>query len=339
MCLNIMKKEIYDKLKNVLKDKFGKITNNFFTDLFENTNKEKEIDTNDNFESKTKEDSNSFEDYEDFDIDNDFLTMNENNKSSNEYIMSNFINSIVDFNINELNSNLINHSELKMDDDYKIYENILINSLISKINENLEKEEKSFDELFLIINKIISIQKDDINTIDKDNENNLNVIRRTKKIIFCRIIRHLAEYIIKKIKEDFLEYLDCKIKNKNIRNKNIISKNTNIILNQKLKNKITEEQELKIINIYNKEITEIKNDLINIENNEIDLYKINKEVILEIINDYLVNGNCYYAIVLKEILSYFYIEMEYYSILDGNIINILYKNNNKNIYLYINESL
>ena len=56
-----MKKEIYDKLKNNIKIKFEKISYLYINDLFE----KKENEINDINDSKTKEDSNSFEEYED----------------------------------------------------------------------------------------------------------------------------------------------------------------------------------------------------------------------------------------------------------------------------------
>ena len=199
--MNIIKKELYQKLKNKLKDIFEHECNDYLTEIFEKSNIEKNDIFNDSKESKTKEDSNSFEEYDNNeDYDNDDYISEENNEISHKEIIEDYMNCMTDFCINELNSKLINHSEIKMNDDFKIYENILVNCFINKIDKYLINEEKSFENIFFIIKDIISIKNEDINIISKIEGNNLNVIKRVKKIIFHNIMNHLEQYNVKDTK-------------------------------------------------------------------------------------------------------------------------------------------
>ena len=331
MCINILKKEIYDKLENKLKIKFEKTTNRYINDLFEKSNSE----INDNNDSKTKEDSHSFEDYENnFDDENSEKSLfDENDEMTEHEIVQNFFLCITDFNINEYNANLINHSSLKMDDEYTNYENILINSFKNKINKCLD-EGKSLNDLFPIIKKVLSVQKEEINSISKDNEISLNIIMRTKKIIFEQVINYFKEYFIKKIKEEWSS-LYRNDKNDCIDNKNKIKRN--ILLNDEEKNKLNKEQNIIFINIYNNEINELKNDLINKINNRKNLFNSNNNNVSEIINYYLNNKVCYFVVVLKEIMYYYYIENIYYCQMDNKIINIIINGKDNNYPLALSE--
>ena len=310
MCINIMKKEIYDKLNNELKKKFEYITNIYIDEIFEK--KENEINQND---SKTKEDSNSFEEYEenyDNEIDDSLLNEDKEDEMSNKELFENYILCISDYNINEYNANLINHSELKMNDEYLNYEEIIFNIFIKKINKYIEQ--KSFNEIFNIIQKVFSMQNDDINNLGKDNEISLNVIKRTKKYIFCRLMNYLKTFFENKIKEDLLN------EKNNINN---ISIKNNLVSN--IENKLNEKQKIIFLNLYYNEINNIKNNL-----------KIKGEE--KKINDYFENNDNYYFIVLKNILYCYYLEIEYYSKMDNKIIDILL-NYNKKYESFISESI
>lgn len=310
MCINIMKKEIYDKLNNELKKKFEYITNIYIDEIFDK--KENEINQND---SKTKEDSNSFEEYEenyDNEIDDSLLNEEEEDEMSNKELFENYILCISDYNINEYNANLINYSELKMNDEYLNYEEVIFNIFIKKINKYIEQ--KSFNEIFNIIQKVFSMQNDDINNLGKDNEISLNVIKRTKKNIFCRIMNYLKTFFENKIKEDLLN------EKNNINN---ISIKNNLVSN--IENKLNEKQKIIFLNLYYNEINNIKNNL-KIKNEE------------KKINDYFENNDNYYFIILKNILYCYYLEIEYYSKMDNKIIDILL-NYNKKYESFISESI
>ena len=310
MCINIMKKEIYDKLNNELKKKFEYITNIYIDEIFEK--KENEINQND---SKTKEDSNSFEEYEenyDNEIDDSLLNEEEEDEMSNKELFENYILCMSDYNINEYNANLINHSELKMNDEYLNYEEVIFNIFIKKINKYIEQ--KSFNEIFNIIKKVFSMQNDDINNLGKDNEISLNIIKRTKKYIFCRLMNYLKTFFENKIKEDLLN------EKNNINN---ISIKNNLVSN--IENKLNEKQKIILLNLYYNEINNIKNSL-KIKNEE------------KKINDYFENNDNHYFIVLKNILYCYYLEIEYYSKMDNKIIDILI-NYNKKYEPFISESI
>jgi len=342
LCINIMKKEIYEKINIKLKDIFETECNQYIQDIFEGSNNEKVIEINDNNESKTKENSNnSFEDDENYcDIENDdFILDEDNNHLTHKKIIELYMNCMTDFNINELNCKLINYSELKMNEDYIKYINILINSFINKIDKTLQNEEKPFKELFLLLKDIISIKNEDVDFLSKYNGNNLNIIKRVKKQIFYHIFNHLKKYIINKIKEDFLKYIDIEMSNNNNeinKNKKFIYKK-NIILTEGEKKIINEQQKEKIINMYNKEIEDIKNDLINNNNLMIDYDEKN---LLSKINVYFDNDITDDVVILKEMMYFNVMELEYYSNLDNIIINLLSNDNiSKEYSVFINESI
>ena len=337
LCMNIMKKEIYEKLSNKLKDIFETECNEYIQDVFEGSTNEKGTEINDNNESKTKEDSNSFEDDDNYcDIENDDFILDENNHLTHKEIIERYMNCMADFNINEINSKLINHSELKMNEDYIKYINILINSFINKIDKTLQNKEKSFEQVFLFLKDIISIKDEDVNALSTFDGNNLNIIKRVKKQIFCHIFNHLKKYIINKIKEDFLKYIDIEMINNNNeinKNKKFIYKK-NIILTEGEKKTINEQQNEKIINIYYKEIEDIKNDIINNNNLMIDY---DEKDLLSKINSYFDNDITESVVILKEMMYFNVMELEYYSNLDNIIINLLSKgNNNKEYSVFIN---
>ena len=312
MCINIMKKEIYDKLKNNLKIKFEKITYQYINDLFEKKENEfKEIN-----DSKTKEDSNnSFEEFEDYDEDIDCSILDNTNEISKKELVENFMLSIADYSINEFNSNLINHSELKMNDDYLNYEILISNAFINIIKKNLE--EKSFSEVFEVFIKVISMQNDEIDNKLKDNEIGLHFIRRTKKNIFCKIINYLKIFIGDKIKE---ELLDDEFNSK----KNYWIKK-NILINN-IENKLNAQQKIDFLNLYYNEINEIKKRL-SIKNNE------------KQINNFFCICDNYYLIALKNIIYCYNLNLEYYSHFNNKIIDVLLKTKDKKFVNFINESI
>ena len=312
MCFNIMKKEIYDKLKNNIKIKFEKISYLYINDLFE----KKENEINDINDSKTKEDSNSFEEYEDNYYEESDYSLIDNyfSEMSNKGLVENLMLSIADYNINEYNANLINHSELKMSDDYLNYEEIIFNSFASIIKKYIE--EKSFSEILNIITKVFTVQNDDINNIVKD-EINLNFIKRTKKNIFFKLVKYFKELISNKIQEE----LSNNICNSN---KNEVSKLNNMLNN--IENKLNDQQKKDFFIFYNNEINEIKNNLC-IKNNEIQ------------INNYFCINNNYFLIVLKYIIYCYYLDIDYYSHLDNKIIDILLSGKDKKLGAFINNCI
>ena len=312
MCFNIMKKEIYDKLKNNIKIKFEKITYLYINDLFE----KKENEINDINDSKTKEDSNSFEEYEDnyYEESDCSLIGNYSSEMNNKELVENLMLSIADYNINECNANLINHSELKMSDDYLNYEEIIFNSFASIINKYIE--EKSFIEILNIITKVFAVQNDDTNNIVKD-EINLNVIKRTKKNIFFKLVKYFKELISNKMQEE-LSNNDCNSK------KNEVSKQNNMLNN--IENKLNDQQKKDFLNFFNNEINEIKNYLC-LKNNKIQ------------ISNYFCNSYNYYYLVLKYIIYCYYLDIDYYSHLDNKIIDILLSGKDKKLGAFINNCI
>ena len=119
--------------------------------------------------------------------------------------------------------------------------------------------------------------------------------------------------------------------NKNKNKKTIVNKN--ILLSNEEKNKISEEQKIIIIEFYNSEINEIKNDILSIKNDEQFMPNIEINKLEEIIDSYFDDSNgysChYYPVILKEIFFYNFIENAYYSKMNSIIMNLLNKGKDK----------
>ena len=68
-----------------------------------------------------------------------------------------FMKCVTDFSINEKNALAINHSKIKMDENYIKYENILKDSFVEGINNCIMKEKKPVENIFLTVKNLLSI--------------------------------------------------------------------------------------------------------------------------------------------------------------------------------------
>ena len=181
---NIMKKEIYDKLMTHLELKFKILVELYCKELFAIDNNERKL----SFESRTKQDSNdSDEENDDFEMNECDLSLNEENKElTKKDIIDNFMKCVTDLSIDEKNALCINHSNLKMNENYIKYENILINSFVKEIDICLTKEKFLVEQIFEIVKNLFSIRIECSKRINSLNDNSfkfiLEMIKKVKGI-------------------------------------------------------------------------------------------------------------------------------------------------------------
>ena len=323
MFFNIMKREIFDKLQKDLESQFKILVEQYCKELFDFVDDKRTS----SFGSNAKTDSGEiFEDDEELDMIIDELPIEEeeNNEITKIDKINNFMSCITDFNIDEKNALCINHSDLKMDDNYKIFENILIDVFEKEVDNCINKVKKPIDNIFTVTKNILSIkEKNDIAEV-----NRFNFINRTKKLIFDAILSCLKKNIFHIINNEFSEFLENFTDN----NKEIIIENKKNMNNQYLKEMIDElekEEKLKIENIYEDILNKMKIEFENIANKN---SKFSNNIIVnssDVINKYFENKQKNF-VILKTILFKFYLENKLYSDINNRITYLLKINNNSN---------
>ena len=315
MFFNIMKKELYDKLqKNLILD-FKNLVEQYCKELLDFVDNKRTS----SFVSNAKTDcGDDFAEDEELDLIIDELPLeNEENKEMTKIeIINNFMACITDLSIDERNALCINHSNIKMDDNYQIYEKILIEVFVNEINNCINKEKKPIENIYSIFANILSIKhQDDI----KENKG-FNFINRTKKILFDAIFSCLKRNIFLIIENEFLGYFQ----NINTNNKQNTIENIKIINNENLKKLIDElnkEEKLKIDNIYNDLLNKMKNEF---ETKTNIICKSNNNIInsKETIDNYFETKNDNF-ILLKTILCNYYLEDKLYADINSRIKYLL----------------
>ena len=327
MFFNIMKKELYDKLqKNLILD-FKNLVEQYCKELLDFVDNKRTS----SFGSNAKTDcGDDFAEDEELDLIIDELPLeNEENKEMTKIeIINNFMACITDLSIDERNALCINHSNIKMDDNYQIYEKILIEVFVNEINNCINKEKKPIENIYSVFTNILSIKhQDDI----KENKG-FNFINRTKKILFDAIFSCLKRNIFLIIENEFLGYFQ----NINANNKQNTIENIKIINNENLKKLIDElnkEEKLKIDNIYNELLNKMKNEFETKTNINC---KSNNNIVnsKEAIDNYFETKNDNF-ILLKTILCNYYLEDKLYADINSRIKCLLkidcYNNISNNI--------
>lgn len=324
MFFNIMKREIFDKLQKNLESQFKILVEQYCKELFDFVDDKRTSSFNSNAKTDTGE---IFEEDEELDMVIDELPIEkeENNEVTKIDKINNFMSCITDFNIDEKNALCINHSNLKIDDNYKIFENILIDVFGKEIDNCINKEKKPIYTIFTATKNILSIkEKDDIAEV-----NRFTFINRTKKLIFDAILSCLKKNLFQTINNEFLEFF----KNYNYNDKENIIEDKKNMNNQYLEEMIDElekEEKLKIENIYEDILNKMKIEFENIANKNSKFNNNNIVNSTGIINNYLEKMQKNF-VILKTILFKFYVENKLYSDINNRISYLLKINSNSTI--------
>ena len=324
MFFKIMKKELYDNIQKNLTEDFNKLVEQYCKELLNFVDNGRTL----SFGSNAKTDcGDNFEEDEELDFVIDELPMeNEEKKELTKIeIINSFMTCITDLSIDEKNALCINHSNLKMDDNYQIYETILIDVFVREINNCINNEKKPIENIYTVFKNILSL-KDQDNI--KENKG-FNFINRTKQLLFVTICSCLKKNIFQIIENEFSEYFKNIITN----NKQNTKENSNIIINENLKKLIDEldkEEKLKIDNIYNDLLNKMKNEF---ETKANIICKSNNNIFVntkDAINNYFETKNENFAL-LKSVLCNYYLENKLYSFNNNRISSLLKNDININV--------
>ena len=281
------------------------------------------------FDSGTKPDSNdSFEENDDLEMVDCDLSFNEEKVEVSKKDLNMFMKCITDLFINEKNAHAINHSSVKMEPKYIKYEDIIKNSFVEGINKCINTEKKPVENIFLTVKNLLSINDEYYKRVNLGNYRGFNFIRRTKKNIFKEVEKCLKMNLQQNINGDFSEYIKNKNNDEN-KEKNAVNKKIYININQNMKemiDELDEPEKEELDKIQEETMTKIKNELNEILKSNKSVSNIGNNE--KIINSYLENVSLNYFDVLKEIISYFYIEKILYSEFDKKIEYLLNSNNN-----------
>ena len=331
---NTTKKNVYDKLSKQLCPKLKNLIESFAKDFLEN------------FETKYKNNKNDDSDYDsDYDIDfddddNDKMIIEKEKKEQedksmkNEYIkkepsekevIENMANLFVDFTINGNNANGINHTELKVSDEYIEFEEMLLNIFDNNLIQNIN-EGKPNSYLFDVIEAITKINTSQSNYFTSSNS--LILIRRTKKRLMEKLIKTLYKKVFQSLMNSFKSHI------KIIQNKILsISLSNNEILNNNEYNcnltDLSSNKKIKVTSAVNDELKAIKEKLFAESINSFGIQYRNNEI-EKLIENFLNSNGIEEVYLIKKIIWFYYRELGIYEDKNEKIIKIL-KYNNSNI--------
>ena len=321
---NIIKKNVYDKLSKKLYPKLEKLIKSFAKDFFENF-QTKYNNKNDAMEDVIDNDNMIIDeeniDQEDENMEIDFIEKDPNDKEAIELI----INCLVDFTINEKNANGINHTELKVSDEYLEFEIMLIdnfeNSLIDQI-----KQGKPNSYLFDVIEKITNINTNQCNFLKSSGS--LKLIRRTKKRLMEKLFKTLFRNVMQCLINSFKSHI--KISENKILN---ISLSTSELLNNNEYkcdlSDLSSKKKIKVSSAVNDELKSIKEKILVESINSLGMQYQNNHI-EKLIDDFIDSNGIEEVSLIKKMIWFFYRELGLYEEKNEKIIKVL-KCNNSNI--------
>ena len=216
--------------------------------------------------------------------------------------------------MNKNNINAINHSCIKLDDSYEIYENSLINSTKEIIEQKLGKD-MQISEIFEILKKLLENDGNSRKTLIK-NSNSLVLINKTKKNILENSFQLLFKNLLGKLNEDINSRLKPHMDGRTIAISNI----------EKINNKdyscdlsdFSQKKKMKIEKKVEDELNNVKTFLY-----EQNLKGFGIDETNSLINEYIGNNGIELVLLMKKIIYFYYKECEYYDEKDQKVYDIL----------------
>ena len=323
--LKIYQKQVFEKLAKKINCKTSFLLRKILEEFLENKKDKKKshdmdiddiLKTTDNTPDNSEDEMDYFDEMEDNDLSLDLET-------SKIELLSNVTNSFLDMEINKDNSLGINHTCINLGDEYKQYEEMLINEFKYFIQTNIQKG-KAPSEIFEVIKK--SLQYDRRNNFFRTNS--LELINRTKKLLLENSYKILASNIIHNLENDFssrLKYDQCT-------QKRILCFNQEETQSFKdYEHDLSEFSEEKRIKIEEKVEEEINNIKSCLYEKNIKGFDVNETI--DLVNKYMNNNGIDLVLLVKKITFFYYGELEAYVENDKQIENILTHDRKLNINL------
>lgn len=313
---NIIKNNLCRKLSGNMNKKLDKLLETYLIETFEkkeNLENDKINDIDCDYE-----DDNMDIDDENYDYENEDFSMSDE-KISNKELIEKFFLVQVDLEINEINSKAINHTELKVSQEYENLENLLNNKLVSTIDLYVKKEKP----LFEIFDKIKMLTKSTGNTKSLSCINkSLNLIRRSKKRFMEKGISTLFKYVLPELNKDFQKHIKI---DETTQEKRIELSYYESINEKKYEmdlDDLESENRRKVTELAEKDL---KNVCTFLEEENIKNYadQRHKDEMSRLIKDYVDDCRIPYVLLINKIIWYYYKELAYYEERNKIIINNL----------------
>jgi hypothetical protein len=327
--LKIYQKQIFEKLSKKAISKTSFLLREILEEFLENKKdkkKEHDIDQNDILRTADNSPDNS-EDEMEYSSEMENYNFTFDLETPKIELFSYITNLFVDMEINKDNSLGINHTCIILGDEYKKYEEMLINEFNYFIQTNIEKG-KEPSEIFEVIKK--SLQHERRNNFLLTNS--LELINRTKKLLLENSYKMLSQIISKRLENDFSSRLKYDQSNQ----KRILYFNQEEMLNFKdYEYDLNEFSDKKIMKIEEKVEEEIKNIKSCLYEQNINGFDVNETN--DLVNKYMNNNGVDLVLLVKNLTYFYYGELEFYAENDKKIVKILTHNRKLNINLALKK--
>ena len=312
----IFEKKVFNQLNKEVSNQTFLSFNKLIIKKIEDKNEEK-MDIDDDNETNYTDNNDC--------LDESFIDF-ETEKTDKE-IIENVLQCVLDININKYNANVINHSKIKLGDEYDNYEMSLLKNLV----ESLQKAINDEIDYSIILENLENLLKNDGNSRNlKTKHNSFKFINRTKKGMLEYSFKFLFKYILSKLLEDFKSRLIPKMNGRILNvsiSEQINNKDYTIDLSD-FSNKTRMEIEGKVQN----EINNIKKYLYGQNINQYDLQETQK-----LANEYMENNGIGLVLSLKKMIYFYYKESQIYNDNDQKIFSILTNRRNDTEKELLNE--
>ena len=299
LAMEIFKKTVYDTIKEKIFNKTSFVYENYLINKLENINEEKN-ETNNNSMQEMSLDDDSFSDFQ--------------KEKTDKEILENLLKCILDLSINKNNINAINHSGVKIDESYIIYENYFTKTTNKVIEQELNKN-MSISEIFETLEKLFGNDGNSRKNLIKNN-NSFVFINKTKKNIFENSFKLLFKNLLQKLNED----INSRIK-PDINGRTISISNIERINNKEYSGNLSDFSQKKKIKIENKVQKEINNlKLLLYEQN---LKGFDSKETTKLVNDYIENNGIQMVLLAKKMIYFYFKECEFYEEKNQKVYDIL----------------
>ena len=305
--MKIFKKTVFYIIAEKLFNKTSSLYKNYLINKLENKNEEKNEVKMDIEESETNNTSML-----DLSLDDSFSCFQK--EKTDKEILENLSKCILDLSINKNNINAINHSSVKIEDSYNIYENDFTKTTNEVIEKELNKD-MSISEIFSIIEKIIGNEENSRKNSIKNN-NSLLLINKTKKIIFENSIKLLFKNLLKELNNDINSHLKPNMNGRAIYISNL-EKINNKDYSEDLSN-FSQKKKIKIESKVQNEINKIKDYLY-----EKNLKGFEPEETKRLVNQYIENNGIKLVLLMKKMIYFYCKECEFYYEKNQKVYDIL----------------
>ena len=351
MLLNLMQKNFYQKLKPILNQSIEKMIKNFNEDNLQKKKINVSYDSN-NIETSNSEiindENNAEDDYydlylndsgeEDFSLEEENELNDEDINLTDQEVIEQYFNLILDFSINGENSLYINHSKIILNQTFIENENLMINIFLDNLRKKfIIKEEKEylnenylFEEEIESLNDLFSLLKK-YGKSDSNKNGNMNLINRTKLNIFKNSESLVFNYLEQINNKRFIIELKNEEKGNKVANENKKNTINNISVNDLNLNDKKYYNKTENLFFINK-LNDLKSNLINCN---LNMTEIKRDKIEELADRYINNNENKLMMITKDIMYLYNNQYNLFSHQDNKILDELFKNkNNKDDKLF-----